>query len=81
MEVIGAAQALFVLDSRLRRRAIRSPVLHHLAYAAIIAAEALAAGLCPWGAVLLIRALALPVDAFYEVKTTAFAGLALGFAI
>ena len=116
MEVIRAAQALFVLwigafaglvalnnvvdygtnlrfvrhvftmdttfpDSRLGRRAIRSPLVHHLAYAAIIAAEALTAGLCLWGAVLLLANLGLPADAFHEAKAAAFAGLALGFAI
>jgi predicted small integral membrane protein len=116
MEVIRAAQALFVLwiggfaalvalnnvvdygtnlrfvqhvftmdttfpDSRLRRRAIRSPLAHHLAYAAIIAAEALSAALCLWGAGRLLANLGLPVDAFHESKTVAFIGLALGFAI
>jgi predicted small integral membrane protein len=68
-------------DSRLRRRAIRSPLVHHLAYLAIIAAEALTAGLCLWGAVLLLGNLGLPADAFHEAKTAAFAGLGLGFAI
>jgi predicted small integral membrane protein len=68
-------------DSRLRRRAIRSPAVHHLAYCAIIVAEALAAGLCLWGAVVLFRSLGLPAAAFHEAKTVAFAGLALGFAI
>ena len=68
-------------DSRLRRRAIRSPAIHHLAYCAIIAAEALAAGLCLWGAGLLFGALSLPVEAFHAAKAVAFAGLALGFSI
>jgi len=116
MEVIRAAQALFVLwigafaalvalnniidyrtnlrflqhvfsmdttfaGSALRRRAIRSPAFHHFAYCAIIAAEALCAGLCLWGAGLLFGALGLPAAAFHEAKTVAFAGLALGFAI
>ena len=68
-------------DSRLRRRAIRSPAIHHAAYCAIIAAEALTAGLCLWGAALLFGALGLPAEAFHEAKTLAFAGLTLGFTV
>jgi predicted small integral membrane protein len=68
-------------DSKLRRRAIRRPAVHHLAYCVIIAAEALTAGLCLWGAGVLLGALALSADAFHEAKAVAFAGLALGFAI
>lgn len=68
-------------DSKLRRRAIRSAALHHFAYCAIIAAEALTAALCLWGAGVLLGGLALPAEAFHEAKTAAFAGLALGFAI
>jgi predicted small integral membrane protein len=116
MELIRAAQALFVLwigafaalvsfnnivdygtnlrfvqhvftmdttfpDSKLRRRAIRSALVHHAAYVAIIAAEALTAALCVWGAALLFRGLDLPAEAFHERKTASFAGLALGFAV
>jgi len=68
-------------DSKLRRRAVRRPSVHHFAYCAIIAAEALAAGLCVWGAGVLFGALDLPADAFHEAKTAAFVGLALGFSI
>jgi predicted small integral membrane protein len=68
-------------DSKLRRRAIRSPAVHHFAYCAIIAAEALTAALCLWGAVVLFGSLGLPAAAFHEAKTVAFAGLALGFAV
>jgi len=68
-------------DSKLRRRAIRWPAVHHFAYCAIIAAEALAAGLCVWGAGVLFGALDLSADAFHEAKTAAFVGLALGFSI
>src|SRR3972149_1930365 len=68
-------------DSKLRRRAIRWPSVHHFAYCAIIAAEALAAGLCVWGAGVLFGALDLSADAFHEAKTAAFVGLALGFSI
>lgn len=116
MEVIRAAQALFVLwigafaglvalnnvvdygtnlrfvqhvlgmdttfeDSRLRRRAITSPALHHAAYWAIIAAEALTAALCVWGALRLLADLGASPEAFHAAKTPAFAGLALGFAV
>ena len=68
-------------DSKLRRRAIRSTAIHHVAYCAIIAAEALTAGLCLWGAALLFGALGLPAEAFHEAKTVAFIGLALAFSI
>ena len=68
-------------DSKLRRRAIRAPALHHLAYCAIIFAEALTAVLCLWGAALLFGALQLPADAFFEAKSVAFIGLALGFCV
>jgi predicted small integral membrane protein len=68
-------------DSKLRRLAIRSRTLHHAAYWAIIAAEALTAALCLWGAVRLFGALGLPAAAFHEAKTVAFVGLALGFAV
>jgi predicted small integral membrane protein len=68
-------------DSKLRRRAIRSPAIHHLAYCAIIAAEAATAALCLWGAVVLLGALDHPAAAFHEAKTPAFVGLALGFAV
>jgi predicted small integral membrane protein len=68
-------------DSRLRRRAIRSPALHHLAYCIIIVAEALAAALCLWGAVLLFAGLGLPLEEFQQAKSVAAIGLALGFSI
>ena len=68
-------------DSKLQRRAIRSATFHHLAYCALIAAEAVTAGLCLWGAGVLFGALGLPAQAFHEAKTAAFLGLALGFSI
>jgi predicted small integral membrane protein len=68
-------------DSRLRRRAIRWPAFHHVAYCALIAAEALTAGLCLWGAGVLLGSLGLPTDAFHAAKTPSFVGLALGFSI
>jgi predicted small integral membrane protein len=79
-------QHVFAMDttfsgSSLRRRAIRSPRVHHFAYVAIIAAEALSGALCLGGAVYLLMNLGLPADAFHEAKSAAFTGLALGFAI
>jgi len=68
-------------DSKLRRRAIRSPAVHHLAYCSIIAAEGVTAALCLWGAGVLFGGLGLPVEAFHEAKTVALAGLALGFSV
>jgi len=68
-------------DSALRHRAIRSPAIHRAAYAILITAEAVTAGLCLWGAARLFGALDLSPDAFHEAKTAALAGLALGFAV
>jgi predicted small integral membrane protein len=62
-------------------RAITSPVPHHLAYAFIIAAEALTAILCWIGAVALLRALRADAAAFQRAKTSAVLGLTLGFLI
>src|SRR2546427_42981 len=58
-------------DSKLRPRAIRSPALHHLAYCALIAAEALTAALCLWGAVRLFAVLDSSVESFHETKMVA----------
>jgi predicted small integral membrane protein len=65
--------------SHIGYRAITSPVLHHLAYALIIAAEALAAVLCWIGAVSLLRALRADAAGFQRAKTFAVLGLTLGF--
>ena len=79
-------QHVFSMDTtfpgtKLRRRAIHSPAVHHIAYCLIIAAEALTAALCLWGAATLFGALGLPPDMFTEAKSVAFVGLALGFSI
>ncbi len=66
-------------NSEIGYRAITSPVLHHLAYALIIAAETLTAVLCWIGAVALLRALRADAAAFQRAKTSAVLGLALGF--
>lgn len=65
--------------STIRYRAIESPALHHLAYAVIIATEALTALLCWMGAFALLRKLTADARAFNNAKTFAIAGLVLGF--
>lgn len=62
-------------------RAISSPALHHVAYAIIIAAEALTAVLCWIGAARLLRQLRAPASAFNRAKAFSVAGLTLGFLI
>ena len=65
--------------STIRYRAITNPALHHLAYAVIIAAEALTALLCWIGAYALLRRLRDDARAFIRAKGFAVAGLTLGF--
>jgi predicted small integral membrane protein len=65
--------------STIRYRAITSPVLHHMAYAVIIAAEALTALLCWAGAYALARKLNAEAAEFNRAKAFAVAGLTLGF--
>jgi predicted small integral membrane protein len=65
--------------STIRYRAIESPALQHLAYAAIIATEALTAVLCWIGAFALLRQLHADAVAFNRAKGFAVAGLTLGF--
>ena len=60
-------------------RAISSPALHHVAYAIIIAAEALTAVLCWIGAARLLQQLRAPAGAFNRAKAFSVAGLTLGF--
>ena len=66
-------------NSTITYRAITSPALHHAAYAIIIAAEALTAVLCWFGALALLRRLRAPAAAFNRAKTISIAGLTLGF--
>ncbi len=61
--------------------AITSPTLHHAAYAAIIAAEALTALMCWIGAVVLLRRLRSSARRFNRGKAFSIAGLTLGFLI
>ena len=63
--------------NQLTWRALESPTLHHLFYAAIIAAEGLTAWLCLVGAARLWRARA-DGDAFRHAKGFAVAGLTVG---
>jgi len=60
-------------------RALANPMLHHVAYAIIIAAEALMAVLCWIGAARLLQQLRAPAGAFNRAKPFSVAGLTLGF--
>ena len=66
-------------SSHIGYRAVTSPALHHLAYALIIAAEALIAILCWIGAFALLGALRAGAAEFQRAKTFAVLGLTLGF--
>lgn len=65
-------------DATIHYRAIHSPLLQHAAYALIIAAEALAAVLCWFGAWRMWRARCASAAAFRRAKRMAVAGLSLG---
>jgi predicted small integral membrane protein len=67
--------------STITYRAITDPTLHHIAYAIIIAAEALMAVLCWIGAVQLFRHLHAGARLFNRTKMFSVAGLTLGFLI
>jgi predicted small integral membrane protein len=66
-------------SSTIRYRAITNPVLHHAAYALIIAAEVLTAALCWMGALQLLRHIGDTGQGFNRAKRTAIAGLTVGF--
>jgi predicted small integral membrane protein len=66
-------------SSTIGYRAITSVALHHAAYAAIIATEAVIALLCWIGAGLLARHLGADARVFNRAKVVAVAGLTLGF--
>lgn len=59
-------------------RAISDPMLHHLAYWMIIAAEFAIGVTCVVGALRLLPVLRAPAAAFNDAKTVAIAGLAAG---
>jgi predicted small integral membrane protein len=65
--------------STIRYRAITSPALQHLAYAIIIATEALTAVLCWIGAYVLYTRRRADAATFNRAKTFAVLGLTLGF--
>lgn len=67
--------------SRLGYRAIASPWLHHLAYGAIIAAEAATGLLCLLGAGRLAAERRADAERFHRAKDLAFLGLGLGFTL
>lgn len=62
-------------------RAISAPWLHHAAYWLIIVFEVATAVLCWLGAYRLWRAVRLPAKQFNLAKSTAVAGLTLGFVL
>ena len=65
--------------SRIRWRAVTSPVLHHAGYILIIAAEIVTAALCALGAVAMVWRLRAKAELFQHAKSMAVAGLTLGF--
>lgn len=68
-------------DTRLKNRAITSPLMHRVVFWLIVAAEAATALLCLVGAAILLRAHGSGAQEFHAAKGIAFAGLALGFAL
>ncbi len=68
-------------DSTIRWRAIEQPALQHLAYAAIIAGEAITAGLCWFGAWRMWRQRHAAAARFQHAKGWAIGGLTLGFVV
>ena len=67
--------------STITYRSITNPVLHHLAYDFIIAAEAVTALLCWIAVVVLLRRLRADGRTFNRAKAIAVIGLTLGFLI
>src|ERR1700730_11600376 len=65
--------------SRVRWRAVTSPVLHHAGYILIIATEIVTAALCALGAMAMARQLRAKAQQFQAAKSKAVAGLTLGF--
>lgn len=65
----------------LTTRAITSPVMHHIAYALIIAVELATGALCVGGALRLWQVRAESAATFNAAKDLAVAGLVCGFAL
>ena len=68
-------------DTRLKDRAITSPLAHRIAFWLIVIAEGVTAALCLVGAAILIRVHGAGAHEFHAAKDVAFAGLGLGFAV
>lgn len=68
-------------DATIGYRAIDNPVLHHIAYNFIIAAETLTAILCWIGAYFMLSNVRNTAAAFNRSKKWAIAGLTLGFLV
>jgi len=68
-------------NSIVRYREITNPVLHHAAYALIIAAEVMTAALCWMGAAQLLQRLRDTGQRFNHAKRTAIVGLTVGFVL
>jgi len=68
-------------DTRLKSRAVASPLAHRIAFWLIVAVEGITALLCLGGAAILARTLGAGAAEFHAAKTVAFAGLGLGFAL
>ena len=66
-------------DATIKYRAIELPLLHHIGYLCVIAAETATALLCWWGAARLWRRRNAPARDFNRGKDVAIAGLTLGF--
>ena len=68
-------------DTRLKDRAVVSPLLHRIAFGSIVAAQVATALLCLGGAAILARAHGAGATEFHAAKGVAFAGLGLGLAL
>src|SRR5215813_13589996 len=66
-------------SSRISYRAITSPTLQEMAYAVIIAGEAMTAVLCWIGVAALVRRLHADASTFNRAKSVAIVGLTVGF--
>jgi predicted small integral membrane protein len=68
-------------DTRLKRRAVLSPLAHRVAFGLIVAVEGVAALLCLAGAARLALAFGAGAAEFHTAKALSFAGLGLGFVL
>ena len=68
-------------SENLMARAITEPRVHRVAFAAIVATEAVIAALCLWGSFRLFRARKGDANEFHAAKGTALLGLVLGLGL